>query len=92
MFQCFPGAICEVLTSHIICVQVLAVLNYRLQMKRLLLLFYFFLLLVVSTSGKAGSADSRGSTEGQRGLELAVAGIDIFFFFPPPPSRNFLLL
>lgn len=36
VFQCFPGAICEVLTSHIICVQVLAVLNYGLQMKRLL--------------------------------------------------------
>lgn len=39
VFQCFPGAICEVLTSHIICVQVLAVLNYRLQMKRLLFFF-----------------------------------------------------
>lgn len=48
-------------------------------MKRLL---FFFLLLVVSTSGKAGSADSRGSTEGQRGLELAVAGTKT----PPPPN------
>lgn len=42
VFQCFPGAICEVLTSRIICVQVLAVLNYRLQMKRLPFFFFFF--------------------------------------------------
>lgn len=85
VFECFPAAICEVLTSHIICLQVLAVLNYKLQMKQLLF-FFPLLLLVVFTSGKAGSTDSRGSTEGQRGLELAVAASKILL-----PASNFAL-